>query len=77
VGYGLAQGRSLVDILATLPGVAEGVNTTRVLVSLADRDGIPVPIAHQVQQLLQGQITPQQAVEALMERELKAEGLED
>jgi glycerol-3-phosphate dehydrogenase (NAD(P)+) len=73
VGYQLAQGKPLAEILEELQGTAEGVNTTKVLVQLAQREGIPVPIAHQVHQLLQGQITPQEAVEDLMERELKPE----
>jgi glycerol-3-phosphate dehydrogenase (NAD(P)+) len=73
VGYGLAQGKSLQQILAELQSTAEGVNTTNVLIELADRKGIAVPISRQVYLLLNGGITPQQAVEALMERDLKAE----
>ena len=73
VGYGLAQGKSLEDILEHLEGTAEGVNTTQVLVRLARKEGIPVPISAQVYRLLRGKSTAQQAVQALMARELKAE----
>ncbi|MFN9172992.1 MAG: NAD(P)H-dependent glycerol-3-phosphate dehydrogenase [Synechocystis sp.] len=73
VGYGLAQGKPLDEILAALDGTAEGVNTTDVLVHIADREKIPVPIAHQVHRLLHGKITPMEAVEALMDRDLKPE----
>lgn len=73
VGYGLAQGESLEQILAELGSTAEGVNTTNVLIDLANREAIPVPIARQVHRLLKGVITPQEAVEALMERDLKPE----
>lgn len=73
VGYGLAQGKGLEQILTELGSTAEGVNTTEVLVAIANREGIPVPIARQVYRLLKGTITPQEAVEALMERELKPE----
>lgn len=73
VGYGLAQGKSLEQVLADLQGTAEGVNTTNVLIDLASREGIPVPVSHQVYLLLNGKITAQQAVEALMERDLKPE----
>jgi len=73
VGYGLAQGYSLDQVLADLKGIAEGVNTANVLYAIAQRDHISMPIAHQVYQLLNGQISPQQAVEALMERDLKSE----
>ncbi|QZZ20012.1 NAD(P)H-dependent glycerol-3-phosphate dehydrogenase [Leptothermofonsia sichuanensis E412] len=73
VGYGLAQGKSLEQVLAQLEGTAEGINTTQVLVKLASQQGIPVPISHQVDRLLQNKITPQAAVEALMLRDYKPE----
>jgi glycerol-3-phosphate dehydrogenase (NAD(P)+) len=73
VGYGLAKGKSLAEILAQLEGTAEGVNTTRVLIDLADRQNINVPIALEVDRLLQGKTTPTEAVKALMARELKSE----
>ncbi|PSB10540.1 NAD(P)H-dependent glycerol-3-phosphate dehydrogenase, partial [filamentous cyanobacterium CCP2] len=73
VGYGLAQGKSLEQILTELQSTAEGVNTTNVLMDLADRQNIPVPVSYQVYLLLNGKISPQQAVEALMERDLKPE----
>jgi glycerol-3-phosphate dehydrogenase (NAD(P)+) len=73
VGYQLAQGKTLSEILAHLQGTAEGVNTAHVLIQLAQQKRISVPIAQQVHRLLNGQITPQEAVEALMERRLKPE----
>jgi glycerol-3-phosphate dehydrogenase (NAD(P)+) len=73
VGYGLAQGKSLEQILPELQSTAEGINTTNVLVELAQRRSIAVPVAHQVYLLLNGKITPVQAVDALMERDLKTE----
>lgn len=73
VGYGLAQGKVLPDVLAQLQGTAEGVNTTQVLVKLAARQNIAVPISHEVDRLLNGEITPQAAVEALMVRDYKPE----
>jgi glycerol-3-phosphate dehydrogenase (NAD(P)+) len=73
VGYGLAQGKSLEQILEELEGTAEGVNTTNVLVKLANQEAIPVPIARQVYRLIHGKSTPQEAVQALMERDLKSE----
>ena len=73
VGYGLAQGKSLDQILEEIGSTAEGVNTTNVLIQIANRESIPAPISRQVYRLLNGQISAQQAVEALMERDLKAE----
>lgn len=73
VGYGLAQGKPLEEILEHLEGTAEGVNTTNVLIKIADKETIAVPIARQVHRLLRGKITPEEAIQALMERDLKPE----
>jgi glycerol-3-phosphate dehydrogenase (NAD(P)+) len=73
VGFQLAQGKSLPEILGSIKGTAEGVNTARVLVQLAAKQNIAVPIAQQVYALLEGKVTPQEALAALMERDLKAE----
>ncbi len=73
VGYGLAQGKKLDVILEELGSTAEGVNTTAVLIELAQREQIPVPISHQVFLLLNGKINPKEAVTILMERQLKPE----
>lgn len=77
VGFELAQGQILDDILENLHSTAEGVNTANVLVSLANRERIPIPISRQVYYLLNSKITPRQAVEALMERDLKPETFDD
>jgi len=73
VGYQLAQGRTLKEILADLEGTAEGVNTTQVLIQRANQQGLAIPITTQVYYLLQGDITPRRALEALMIREIKPE----
>ncbi|MBV8882434.1 MAG: NAD(P)H-dependent glycerol-3-phosphate dehydrogenase [Chroococcidiopsidaceae cyanobacterium CP_BM_RX_35] len=73
VGYQLAQGKTLPEILTSLPGTAEGVNTTQVLLQRANQQGIAVPITTEVYRLLQGDITPRQALSALMLRDIKPE----
>jgi glycerol-3-phosphate dehydrogenase (NAD(P)+) len=73
VGYGLAQGKTLPEILAQLEGTAEGVNTTQVLMRLAQQQDIYVPIAYEVDRLLKGEITPVAAVDALMLRDARPE----
>ena len=73
VGYKIAQGKSLKAILAESEGTAEGVNTTNVLIKLAQKENISVPISFQIYQLLNGKKSPKEAVQALMERELKEE----
>ncbi|MCU0545609.1 MAG: NAD(P)H-dependent glycerol-3-phosphate dehydrogenase [Oscillatoriaceae cyanobacterium Prado104] len=73
VGFGLAEGKSLEQVLQELQSTAEGVNTANVLIDLADRREIEVPVSRQVYRLLNNEITPQKAVVALMERALKPE----
>lgn len=73
VGYKLAQGKSLTQILAESDGTAEGINTTEAVIQLAKARSLSVPIAYQVYCLLRGTITPQIAVKNLMARDLTAE----
>lgn len=73
VGYQLAQSQPLEDILGNLKGTAEGVNTAKVLVAIANREAIPIPICRQVHRLLLGYRSPQEAVAELMARDLKPE----
>ena len=73
VGYGLAKGKPLEQILEDLEGTAEGINTTNVLIKIANKEAIAVPIARQVHRLLRGKITPIEAIQALMARDLKPE----
>jgi glycerol-3-phosphate dehydrogenase (NAD(P)+) len=73
VGYQLAEGKALAEILDHLQGTAEGVNTCEVLVHRAKQQNIPMPITEQVYRLLQGEITPRQALEELMLRDMKPE----
>jgi glycerol-3-phosphate dehydrogenase (NAD(P)+) len=73
VGYQLAGGKTLKETLANLPGTAEGVNTCQVLMQRAKQQNIPVPITDQVYRLLQGEITPRQALDELMLRDIKPE----
>jgi glycerol-3-phosphate dehydrogenase (NAD(P)+) len=73
LGIELGQGRALKDILAERRTVAEGVNTVRAAVELAEREGVELPIAREVQCILFEGKDPRQAVSALMERALKPE----
>lgn len=73
VGYQMAGGQTLTEILANLQGTAEGVNTCQVLVQRAKQQNITIPITEQVYRLLQGEVTPRQALEELMLRDIKPE----
>lgn len=74
VGLGLAKGSQLEDILAGLGAVAEGVNTCRSAVALAERYGVEMPICRAVHRVLFEGQDPREAVVQLMTRELRFEG---
>ena len=73
VGLGLAQGKSLADVLAELGHVAEGVNTAAEVLRLAQQTQVSMPITHAVCRVLFEGLPPGKAVEALLNREPKAE----
>lgn len=73
VGFELGKGRSLSEIVASTHTVAEGVKTTAATVALARRCSVEMPITNKVHQILQGSISPQEAIRELMERSLKNE----
>lgn len=73
VGYQLANSKTLPEVLSSLSGTAEGVNTCRVLMEIAQKYSIAIPITEQVYQLLAGEITPRQALDKLMLRDIKSE----
>jgi glycerol-3-phosphate dehydrogenase (NAD(P)+) len=73
VGLLLAQGRSLPEAVQSLGHVAEGVYSARTVVERARRLGVEMPIAQAVVELLDGRITPGQAVALLMGRDPAAE----
>jgi len=74
VGYELGQGRKLPEILAGLGGkVAEGVHTTRAALGLARQHRIEMPIAEQMQLILEHGKDPREAIKDLMLRPGKHE----
>lgn len=73
VGFELGRGRPLDAILASMRMVAEGVRTTTAALALGERHGVELPIAAQMQAVLAGRKTPQEAVGDLMERRQRLE----
>jgi glycerol-3-phosphate dehydrogenase (NAD(P)+) len=69
VGLLLAQGKTLDEAVTSLGHVAEGVYCARTVAQRARHLGVDMPITEAVVALLDGEIQPQQAVQALMERE--------
>lgn len=73
VGLLLAQGTPLPRILHELGHVAEGVYSAAMVLRRARARQIEMPITESVVAVLEGTLTPQQAVEGLMAREARAE----
>ena len=73
VGQALAQGQSLQQATSALGHVAEGVYSARTVVQRALLLGVNMPISQGVVDLLDGHLTPQQAVARLMGRGPTAE----
>jgi glycerol-3-phosphate dehydrogenase (NAD(P)+) len=74
VGLLLAQGQTLAQAVDSLGHVAEGVYCARTVVQRARALGVEMPISEGVVALLDGTLSPAEAVAALMEREPTAEG---
>jgi len=73
VGLGLGHGRKLEDVIEEIGEVAEGVRTTRAACRLGARVGVELPIAEMVRQVLDGERSPGEAGEWLMNRQLRSE----
>jgi glycerol-3-phosphate dehydrogenase (NAD(P)+) len=74
VGVELGKGKKLPDILASLGGkVAEGVHTTRAALGLARQHKIEMPIAEQMELILERGKDPREAIKDLMLRPGKHE----
>jgi glycerol-3-phosphate dehydrogenase (NAD(P)+) len=68
VGEQLAQGRSLDEIVESMQQVAEGVKAVRSVVRLADEYEVEMPIAAEVDAVVNDARTPQQAYQNLLAR---------
>jgi len=67
VGVELTEGRPLEEIIASMSGVAEGLNTTIVAHNLAQQLGVEMPITDKIYQVLYRGLSPRQAALELME----------
>ena len=73
VGLELARGMAIPEIIAGLGHVAEGVHSARATLARAAACGVEMPIAAAVDAVLEGRVTPAQAVELLLSRDPKGE----
>lgn len=73
LGLGLGAGRTLGDVLGNQRGTSEGAYTASVVVELAGRLGVEVPIVDAVDQILDGRSSIDAAIGRLLQRPTKME----
>ena len=73
-GERLAAGDAPAQALEAAGGVVEGAATAPVALALAARHGLDLPIAAQVNAVISGERSVADALEALLARDLRAEG---
>lgn len=73
VGSMLGKGKKIDDILKELGSVAEGVKTSKAVCELAKKLEIEVPVSSAIFEAVYTDITPQDLLDKLMNRELKEE----
>ena len=73
VGLGLAEGKELHQVLMEIGHVSEGVSTIEEVFNTAAKYQIDMPITQTLLQLIRKEMTPQQVVERLMERNARFE----
>ena len=73
VGLGLGRGESLASVIKAMRTVAEGVKTSAAVYRLAQSLGVDMPITAAMNAVLDGSLSPVEAVRGLMSRALKEE----
>jgi len=73
MGLGLAKGRSIDDMAAEIGQVVEGVKAAAAVHKVAHEKRVEMPICEQVYKLLYEDTSVEDAIQALMQREVKSE----
>ncbi len=73
VGYQLGQGRVLKDIIQEMSMVAEGVKTAPVVMELARKYNVEMPISQEVYRVVTGEASSAEAFRGLLRTESKSE----
>jgi glycerol-3-phosphate dehydrogenase (NAD(P)+) len=73
LGIALTRSNRATEVLCGTKNTTEGVRTAGVAVELGIRLGVDMPIASQVNAVLESRRSPEQAIRSLMERSLKEE----
>jgi glycerol-3-phosphate dehydrogenase (NAD(P)+) len=75
LGVGIGEGRAAADLLSSRKTVAEGAFTAPVLARLAREKGVDMPIVDAVDALVAGRVNVDEALDALLSRPPRAEGV--
>jgi glycerol-3-phosphate dehydrogenase (NAD(P)+) len=75
VGLALGHGRTLADIVDRLVHVAEGVRSAPAVLARARRLDVQMPITEAVCAVLDGRMTPREALDRLLARDPKPESV--
>ncbi|BDD09222.1 glycerol-3-phosphate dehydrogenase [NAD(P)+] [Fulvitalea axinellae] len=73
VGYRLAQGESLEDIIESMDEVAEGVKTVKIVKRLSEHYGVRAPITEALYKVLYEGVTIQEVIRLLMKLPMNAD----
>lgn len=73
MGLSLAEGLDLAQAQSSIGQVVEGAHTAELMLALAHKHGIELPITSAVYQVLKQELSPRIAVENLLSRESKSE----
>lgn len=72
-GLALARGETPEQAMAEIGQAVEGVHTTRVVCALAGKHAVDMPISRQVLNVIDGKVTPVEAVRELLARQPRSE----
>ena len=73
VGEQLGRGRSIDEIVGEMRMVAEGIKTSQVVVEVADRYGVEMPIAHEIHGVIHEGRSAADAYRGLLRRDHRSE----
>ena len=73
MGLGLAAGKTVEEMQEEIGQVVEGVKAAKAVHEVAEKLGIEMPIVNVVYRILYEDLSPREAVSALMKRQLKPE----
>ena len=73
VGEQLGKGRTIDEIVAEMKMVAEGIKTSKVVVELAERYDVEMPIAQEIHEVIHGGCRATDAYRGLLKRDHRSE----